>query len=101
MGKNKHDPTKKLYWGFCQGVLTVSGEGAITGSVWSEYCPDIKVIVIKEGVESIAEGAFIECNNLSAVFVHPKCQIAEGAFPAQCKVMRKQFYQKESEFVHF
>ncbi len=49
------------------GILTISGTGAITSSPWSEYRDDIQAIVLAEGVTSIPEEAFSYCHNLVSV----------------------------------
>ena len=57
---------------FSDGVLTVSGAGAMAdytsnSAPWYGY--DIKTIVIESGVTSIGEGAFASCYNLESVSI--------------------------------
>lgn len=58
-----------LNWEWANGVLTISGEGAMTGTIkkenicscdypWNEYAEETTKIVVKEGVTTIGERAF-------------------------------------------
>ncbi len=51
-----------------QGVLTISGTGAITSAGWNTDAlrGSIKSVVIESGVTSICERAFSECTNLES-----------------------------------
>lgn len=58
-----------LKWGWKYGTLTISGEGAMTGTIekenicscdypWNEYAEETTKIVVEEGVTTIGERAF-------------------------------------------
>ncbi len=62
-----------LTWRLEDGVLTVSGEGAMEdlsffeASQWRLYALDITSVVIEEGVTSIGNVAFLGCDNLTSI----------------------------------
>ncbi|MBQ4643377.1 MAG: leucine-rich repeat protein [Oscillospiraceae bacterium] len=77
------------------GVLIISGTGKMadyeylykdeaTDAPWVEYCDSVKVLVIKEGVTSIGDNAFLDCVNLAGKLVLPEgiTKIGECAFYA-------------------
>ncbi len=49
------------------GIVTISGEGAITASPWSDVKGNITSVVIGEGVTSIPDNAFENCSLLERV----------------------------------
>ena len=52
------------------GTLTISGTGAMTSPVWwNSYKDSIKTVVIKDGVTTIEEGAFEDCENLTSITI--------------------------------
>ena len=56
-----------------KGVLTISGTGnmedytLLSKAPWSDYSQDITSIVVKDGVTSIGDNAFINCNKVEQV----------------------------------
>ena len=57
-----------LIWSLdSDGLLTISGNGAITSNTWNKYSQDIKTIVVGEGITRIPESAFSGCSNLESV----------------------------------
>lgn len=61
---------ENVTWRFEDGVLTISGSGAMDYSgnaPWYEYHGNIKRVVIEEGVTTIYTGAFSWCNNLTSI----------------------------------
>ena len=72
------------------GVLTVSGEGAMKdysmgASVWYSYRNDIQKVVIDSGVTSIGNGAFYLCSNMvSADIPASVTKIGNWAFMECC-----------------
>ena len=57
------------------GELTVSGEGAMDGftysstDAWLEYKDKIKSVIIEDGVTSISDCAFYDCDSLTSVTI--------------------------------
>ena len=56
------------------GLLTISGEGAMTAlnnaaDAWRAYSGDIQSVVIEQGVTSIGDNAFNGCANLTSVTI--------------------------------
>lgn len=75
-----------VFWELKDGVLTISGSGAImasyvikdwyTGEInesqfapWKDYQDDIREVIIKKGVTKINSNAFIDCHNLEKVTI--------------------------------
>jgi len=60
---------KNLKWTLENGVLRISGTGEINYNSlippWNEVKPDIRKIIIEEGVTGIREFAFADCINLT------------------------------------
>jgi len=52
-----------------EGVLTISGEGEMTGGLWLYHRDSIQRVVIEPGVTSISEYAFDGCSNLTEVVI--------------------------------
>ncbi len=81
--------TKPVLWAFNNGVLTISGNGAIKNypqnsnitDDWRGKRGEIKNVVIHEGVTHIGENAFYNCTGLNVVNI-PKSvtSIAANAF---------------------
>ena len=65
---------KNLTWDLTDGVLTISGTGAMrdfdyNGSPWYSYRTKIKTIKINNGVTSIGNYAFQECSSLTSITI--------------------------------
>lgn len=66
-----------LTWDFANGVLTISGTGAMTNyssssssrAPWYDYRSSFKSVVIEEGVTSIGNYAFNDCSGLTSVTI--------------------------------
>ena len=67
---------KNLKWSFKNGVLTVSGTGAMYDYYWDNLppwnkdgsiLPKLKTVVLEEGVTSIGNYAFVDCTKLEKV----------------------------------
>ena len=65
-----------LTWALsCDGVLTISGKGAMadyessSDVPWIDYRSDIQSLVIEEGVTSIGTGAFYDCRALTSIAI--------------------------------
>lgn len=78
---------EKLTWTLADGVLTIAGTGAMTdygGSTkfpWYDSRDNIKSVEIKEGVTSIADGAFYSYENLNSIIIPPSLKsIGESTF---------------------
>lgn len=61
-------------WTLIDGVLTISGTGAMTDYLandvrWDKKCESIKSVVIKSGITSIGRFAFMNCVNLTNVTI--------------------------------
>lgn len=75
------------------GTLTVSGNGVMSSSQtgWSPNRPDIKRVVIEDGVTTICENAFYYTANLISVKLGKDVQtIEDGAFTG-CAALKKIF----------
>lgn len=64
------------------GTLTISGTGDMTSHPWSDYKEQIKKLVVEEGVTSICDYAFSECEFLKGELIIPESvtKIGERAF---------------------
>ena len=66
------------------GVLTISGKGEMADYCWGEYAPwgnEIIALTIENGVTSIGDYAFYECDKLSSVIIPDTVtSIGEAAF---------------------
>jgi len=51
------------------GVLTISGTGKMNNIPWSNRKEDIKTVIIEDGVTSISDYAFSDCNNLKSIYI--------------------------------
>lgn len=66
---------KNLYWNLKNGVLTISGTGAMTNYSYSSNAPfyssrsTISRAIISEGVTSIGGYAFSGCSGLTSVTI--------------------------------
>ena len=68
------------------GMLTISGTGAMadyewSGTPWASVCSEIKSVVIGDGVTSIGDYAFYDCGALTSVTIPDTVTvIGDGAF---------------------
>ncbi|MCR4665562.1 MAG: leucine-rich repeat domain-containing protein [Paludibacteraceae bacterium] len=79
-----------LTWNLSNGVLTISGTGAMTnytydGSIyntpWYSYRESIKTVKIGSSVTSIGEQAFADCSSLTSITIpNSVTSIGDGAF---------------------
>jgi len=72
-------------------TLTISGEGAMPdyayNSPWEQYKPDIKTILIGEGVTTIGDCAFNSCDKLTSITLSNNLtNIGDAAF-YNCKAL--------------
>ena len=71
---------KNLTWTFDNGTLTISGNIYVSAdSPWCRYRESITKVVIKDGVTTIGNWAFSECNNLTSVVI-PDSVTTIGAY---------------------
>ena len=59
-----------LTWELRDGVLTISGTGAMydyEDAPWAEYRDQINAIVVEDGVTTVGNNAFYECKNVTSV----------------------------------
>jgi len=57
-------------WSFADGVLTISGTGAVTENPWLEtYADSITAAVIEDGITYLCDNAFNGCEKLAAVSI--------------------------------
>jgi hypothetical protein len=59
-------------WRMEDGVLTVSGTGAMESDLsapWSDYADQITKVVIENGITNICESAFFDCINLTSITI--------------------------------
>ena len=62
------------------GVLTISGEGEMTGRPWrTTYSSSIRKVIIEEGVIDIYNDAFVGCDNLTEVIL-PDTLVSIGEY---------------------
>ena len=77
---------KNLTWTLdSDGVLTISGTGAMTGYSWRDAAPwqdaDVKSVVISDGVTTIGDMAFYGCTALTSITIPDSVTtIGGGAF---------------------
>ena len=83
-----------LTWMLEDGVLTISGEGAMTNyssestAPWELHKLEIKTVVIEEGVTSVGSYAFYGCENLESVDLpEGLTEIGEWAF-GRCRNLK-------------
>lgn len=66
---------ENLKWELDNGTLTIDGTGEMYDyyfsgyALWHNDINNIKKVVIKQGVTSIGDGAFYECNNLTSITI--------------------------------
>jgi len=58
---------ENLTWNLSEGVLTISGTGAMTSNPWRPSRNDIQSIVMGNGITVIMANAFADCTNLTTV----------------------------------
>jgi hypothetical protein len=80
-----------LGWALCEGVLTISGTGAMTDydpttAPWHAYREEITAVVIEPGVESIGAAAFYQCRLEFITLPETVTSIGNGAFRG-CKTL--------------
>ena len=78
---------ENVNWTLEDGVLTISGNGAMDdytwpkSSPWTEYKSEIKTVVIEDGVTSIGGEAFVGCTELTSIEIpNSVTSIANYAF---------------------
>ena len=63
------------------GVLTISGEGAVESKPWKDYKDSIKTIVIEEGITELIHWAFQNYQAITEVFISSTVKkLRAGAF---------------------
>ena len=79
---------ENLYWELSSdGVLTLTGSGAMTSHDWTTYVNKIKSVVIPEGVTSICDSALYECVYLTEITIPGTVTaIGKKAF-SKCKAL--------------
>ena len=77
-----------LTWTYTNGILTISGSGAMTDyntSPWYGFCSSIQTVHLPNGMTSIGNNAFSHCSGLSAVTIpNSVTSIGNSAF-SECK----------------
>ena len=65
----RHKVGKNVTWSYkgTTGTLTIEGSGEIEEAKWDKERKDIEKIVIKDGITTIPDSAFRDCNNLIKV----------------------------------
>lgn len=58
-------------WELEDGILTISGTGAVTSNPWIEYQDQISRAVVKSGVTELCDSAFEGCTNLFHITLEP------------------------------
>ena len=81
---------ENMRWRLYDGVLTISGQGAmedfpgsisVNDSPWAQYQYDIQSVIIENGVTSVGAYAFTLCSNLTSVTLPGSITaIGDGAF---------------------
>ena len=75
-----------LTWTLCEGVLTISGTGAMANypalnMPWKYFITSITSVIISDGVTTIGTSAFNGCSNLTTLTVPPSLtSIGQNAF---------------------
>ena len=68
-------------WSLTGGVLTISGSGTMDTVRWSRYGQEIQKVIVKDGITSVASGAFCGFENLkSAVIPNSVTDIGSNVF---------------------
>lgn len=79
-----------LNWTLQNGVLTVSGSGAMTDfsisspAPWMEYAEQIQCVKVSDGVTSIGEQAFYSLSNLTSVTLSASVKVLGELAFAEC-----------------
>ena len=81
-----------LTWTLNDGVLTISGTGAMWDydseePTWTPYIASIKSVVIENGVTSIGSYAFDGCDAMSTVDIPNSVTLVDDAAFARCKAL--------------
>ena len=90
-----------LTWHFDKetGTITIKGFGKMydyanqlgNPAPWEAVQNLIKYVVISEGVSSIGDRAFADCDNLaSVVIINPQTKIKDHTFPENTEIIRKE-----------
>ena len=86
-----------LTWTLDNGLLTISGNGAMCESnaafekPWAEYIDSITDVVIEEGVTNIADSAFYGHSNLKTAYIANSVKTIYGNAFRECGSMEKIF----------
>ena len=68
-------------WALADGVLTISGEGAVTSMPWAVFANEVTSVVIEDGITSMPGEAFLRFANLgSATLPSSLTAISDGMF---------------------
>ena len=81
-----------LTWTLNDGVLTISGTGAMWDydseePTWTPYIASIKSVVIENGVTSIGSYAFDGCDAMTTVDIPNSVTLVDDAAFARCKAL--------------
>jgi hypothetical protein len=80
------DENNLIWWLTYDGTLTISGKGEmkdwdLVSHPWFPYIPQIKNVIIQEGVTSIGAWAFFECKDIISLIIPSTItSIGNGAF---------------------
>ena len=81
-----------LTWTLNDGVLTVSGTGAMTDAPWKDQQGQIREVILKDGVTSICDHAFANCASLKYVTVSGTVSSVESRAFESCAELRELFF---------
>ena len=78
---------ENMRWSLVDGVLEITGSGAMTEYAdsedipWNNYCESITKVVIADGVTSVSSYAFASCTNLKEAVLPPSLtELSMGMF---------------------
>ena len=80
----------KLTWTLdtASGMLTISGQGEMKDSPWSQHKSSITQVVINEGCTNITASAFARCDRLTVVSLPTSVKEVGGGAFASCTALR-------------
>ena len=92
--KDETEDQEEISWSIDEGILTVSGKGAMQDfssgkeAPWHSYYTSIKQVYIKDGITHIGKNAFASCSYLTNVSIADTVEsIGESAFDT-CRSLR-------------
>jgi len=79
---------RMAYWELKDGVLTITGSGSVSYIAWENYRDQIKKVVIQDGITSIPNAGFINCEQLTSVSIPNTVEYIGFSAFTNCKKLK-------------